>query len=67
MQLAPYVINNRITYQTIIDHFSLWGAFFGVLFSAFAFVFLTGNRQKFYRRNPDWNKYKEALKRLPIA
>ena len=61
MQLAPYVLHNRISCQTIIDHISLWGAFFGVLFSGFAFLFLSFNRKKFYNKNPDWNNFKVAL------
>ena len=35
-QLAPFKLNNRVSRSTIIDHLSLWGAFWGVLFSIFA-------------------------------
>ncbi len=56
------MLNNRVTYQTLIDHISLWSAFFGVLFSFSALIFLNFNRKKFYNRNPDWDHFKEALK-----
>jgi len=52
MQLSPYILNNRVTYTTIIDHISLWGAFTSVLFTLFAFFFLGYNRSKFYKKNP---------------
>lgn len=43
-----------IVYVTIIDMVSKWGAFWGVLFAAFAFYFLRFNAKRFYKRNPDW-------------
>ena len=52
MMLAPYIVRNRISYSTIIDHVSQWGALFGVLFSVFGIIFLSFNRQKFYKKNP---------------
>ncbi len=58
MQLSPFITNNRISFSTIIDHISLWGAFFGVLFSVFALVFLSYNRNKFYKKHPSWNRFK---------
>ena len=48
MQLAPLIVNNRVSYTTLLDHVSLWGAFGGVLFSGFALFFLGYNRRKFY-------------------
>ena len=60
-QLAPFKLNNRVSRSTIIDHLSLWGAFWGVLFSIFAIFFLSYNKKKFYRKNPDWDRFKQAL------
>lgn len=57
-QLAPLVSHTRVTYETLLDHISMWGALFGVLFSVFALVFYRHNRSKYYRRNPDWDKFK---------
>ena len=62
MQMAPQMVINKISYTTIIDHVSKWGALFGVLFSVFGLLFLSFNRKKFYHKNPDWNKFKKALK-----
>jgi hypothetical protein len=39
----------------------MWGASWGVLFAAFAIFFLSYNRKKFYRKNPDWDRFKKAL------
>jgi hypothetical protein len=47
-------VNVDIVYQTIIDMVSKWGAFWGVLFAGFAFVFLRFNMNRFYDKNPDW-------------
>lgn len=60
-QLSPQVLNVRVTYKTLIDVLSLWGAFWGVLFAIFAIIFLTYNRKKFYKKNPEWNKFKHNL------
>lgn len=51
-QLAPQILNVRVNYRTLIDHISMWGAFWGVLFAVFALLFLTYNRKKFYKKNP---------------
>jgi hypothetical protein len=51
-QLAPQVLNVRVSYSSLIDHVSLWGAFWGVLFALFAIIFLTYNKKKFYKKNP---------------
>lgn len=59
MQLAPQIINNRVSFTTLIDHISLWGAFWGVLFAVFALFFLSYNRRKFYQKNPAWSKFKK--------
>ena len=37
----------------------MWGAFWGVLFALFALLFLTYNRKKFYKKNPEWDKFKQ--------
>ena len=58
-QMAPRVLNTRITYETSIDHVSKWGATWGVLFAVFAIIFLTHNREKFYGKNPDWDRFKK--------
>ncbi len=46
--LSPSILNNRVAYTTLIDHISLWGATWGVLFAIFAIFFLSYNRRKFY-------------------
>jgi hypothetical protein len=61
MQLSPTKIINRVSRSTIVDHLSLWGAFWGVLFAAFGLIFLAYNRSKFYKKNPDWDRFKKAL------
>jgi hypothetical protein len=57
--LSPQVLNVRVSYTSLIDHISLWGAFWGVLFAVFAIIFLTYNKKKFYQKNPEWNKFKQ--------
>ena len=59
MQLSPLIINNRVSFTTLLDHISLWGAFWGVLFAVFALFFLSYNRRKFYKKNPAWSKFKK--------
>jgi len=59
LQLSPMIVNNRISFETLIDHISLWGAFWGVLFAIFAIFFLSYNKKKFYKKNPDWSKFKK--------
>jgi hypothetical protein len=61
MQLSPIKLKNKVSRSTIIDHLSSWGALSGVLFAAFALFFLTYNKKKFYKRNPDWDRFKQAL------
>lgn len=58
LQLSSQILNVRVTYKTLLDHISMWGAFWGVLFAIFAIIFLTYNRNKFYKKNPHWNKFK---------
>ena len=43
--------------MTIIDLIAKLGAFWGVLFAGFAFLFLRFNVNKFYKKHPDWYKY----------
>jgi hypothetical protein len=59
MQLSPLIINNRVSFSTLIDHVSKWGAFWGVLFAIFALFFLSYNKKKFYKKNPTWDKFKK--------
>lgn len=61
MQLSPIKLKNRVSRSTFIDHLSMWGALWGVLFSFFAIIFLTRNRNKFYKKNPDWDHFKKTL------
>ena len=58
-QLSPQILNVKVTYRTLLDHISMWGAFWGVLFALFALLFLTYNRKKFYKKNPEWDKFKQ--------
>jgi hypothetical protein len=55
------VMNTRIVYVTLIDKISMWGALWGVLFALFAFIFLSYNQNKYYRKNPEWKNFKKAL------
>lgn len=59
-QLSPNIMNNRVSFKTLIDHVSLWGATWGVLFAIFAIFFLTYNRKKFYAKNPEWENFKKV-------
>ena len=59
-QLSPLILNNRISFKTLLDHVSLWGAFWGVLFAVFALFFLSYNRKKFYAKNPEWERFKQV-------
>jgi uncharacterized membrane protein len=61
-QLSPQVLNVRVAYSSLIDHISMWGAFWGVLFAVFAIIFLTYNRKKFYKKNPEWDNFKKNWK-----
>ena len=58
-QLTAQVLEVRATYSTLLDHVAKWGAFFNVLFAAFAIFFLAYNKKKFYRKNPDWDRFKQ--------
>lgn len=55
---------NEVVYSTIIEHISLWGAFWGVLFSLFAFYFLVFNQKMFYARTPEWSRFEEKVKAI---
>jgi hypothetical protein len=57
VRLAQDQIFIDVVKQTIIDVISLWGAFWGVLFAGFAFVFLRFNMNRFYKKNPDWQRF----------
>jgi hypothetical protein len=61
-QLAAEVLNVRVTCVTFLDHVAKWGAFFNVLFAIFAIIFLAYNREKFYKKNPDWDRFKKKSK-----
>lgn len=58
-QLSPQMMNVRVSYVTLLDHVSKWGAFFNVLFAVFALFFLAYNKNKFYKKNPDWDRFKK--------
>lgn len=58
-QLAAQVLKVRVVYSTILDHVAKWGAFFNVLFAVFAIIFLAYNKNRFYEKNPDWNRFKQ--------
>lgn len=58
-QLSPQILNVRMSYENIFDQVAKWGAFFNVLFTGFALFFLSYNSKKFYRKNPDWERFKE--------
>ncbi|KAM3143970.1 hypothetical protein pb186bvf_004021 [Paramecium bursaria] len=49
-------------YATILDMISIWGAFWGVLFSAFATYFLWYNQESFYSENKEWEDFGSAYK-----
>lgn len=49
-------------YATIIDMISNLGAFWGVLFAAFAFYFFRYNKKYFYDRNPEWDRFDKKVK-----
>lgn len=36
---------------------SVWGAFCSVVFTAFVFFFLRYNSDRFYKTNPNWEKF----------
>ena len=59
-QLSPQVRHVRVSYDDIFDQIAKWGAFFNVMFTVFALIFLAYNKKKFYRKNPDWDRFKEA-------
>lgn len=61
-QLASQVLSVRVTYTTFLDHVAKWGAFFNVLFAVFAIFFLAYNKNKFYQKNPDWDRFKNRKK-----
>ena len=54
----------EVVYTTSIEHISLWGAFWGVLFGIFAIIFLAYNKRQFYRKRPDWVKFEEKVDEL---
>lgn len=58
--LSPQVMEVRVTYVTLLDYVAKWGAFFNVLFALFAIVFLAHNQKKFYKRNPEWERFRKA-------
>jgi hypothetical protein len=61
-QLAAQTLNVRVVYTTLLDHVAKWGAFFNVLFAVFAIFFLAYNKNKFYQRNPEWDRFKNRKK-----
>ena len=65
-QLSAQSLNVRVAYITFLDHVSKWGAFFNLLFSIFAIYFFAYNKNKFYKKNPDWDKFKGKIKNETI-
>lgn len=61
-QLAAQALDVRVVYVTFLDHVAKWGAFFNVLFAIFAIFFLAYNKDKFYKKNPDWDRFKNRKK-----
>lgn len=55
---------NEVVYSTLIEHISLWGAFWGVLFSVFAFYFLVFNRNQFYNKNQGWDRFEDKMREI---
>ena len=62
-QLAAQSLNVKVTYITLLDHVSKWGAFFNVLFGIFAIYFLAYNQNKYYKKNPEWAKFGKNKRR----
>ena len=58
-QLTSQVLEVTVTYSTLLDHIAKWGAFFNVLFAGFAIFFLAYNKKKFYKKNPDWDRFRK--------
>lgn len=56
--------NIDVVYDTITTKVSEWGAFWGVLFAAFAFYFLKYNTNKFYAKNKDWANFDKELEKV---
>lgn len=52
----------EIHYQTIIDRVSQWSALASLVFMIAALCFLGYNRNKFNKRNPDWERFDQMLK-----
>ena len=57
--LSATVLEVRVAYTTLLDRVAKWGAFFNVLFAVFAIVFLAYNKKKFYKKNPDWDRFRK--------
>ena len=66
-QLSPTIINVRVSYSNLLDHVGKWGGFCNALFTLFAIFFLRYNRDKFYKKNPIWDKFKEPSHNMSIA
>ncbi|EAR96721.1 transmembrane protein, putative (macronuclear) [Tetrahymena thermophila SB210] len=66
-RLAEDVVQNEVVYDTIMDKVSSWGAFWGVLFSAFAIYFLRYNKERFYKKNPDWDQFDRKIDKFDIV
>lgn len=48
--------------QTLLAKMSEWSAFVGLIVFVGGICFLTYNKNKFSRKNPDWEKFDETLK-----
>jgi hypothetical protein len=58
------VMRLEVIYDTIFDNISKWGAFCSVVFTAFIFVIIRHNSNKFYKKNPNWEHFEEELDKL---
>ncbi len=47
-----------------MDTISAMGAFWGVLFSAFAIYFFRYNKERFYNSNPDWDQFDKKIDKI---
>lgn len=57
---AMTIVENHPT--TLIDKLSQWSAFVGLILFLGGICFLTYNKTKFSRKNPDWENFDETLK-----
>lgn len=59
-ELTQNLVYTQIHYTTIITHISLWGALLSVIVSVFGIIFLTYNRNMYYKANPAWEDFEKV-------